>query len=146
MTQKQGDGEKPSPCFLLKLRTIKWYLGISIFGPHGEKLLRYTSLPSESAEYFSSLILLSYARRGDFVLLKVKKSTPFSVLGTPSENQPRLTRFPRETASLWFEPDSASLCLQSRFDCEDDTKREPIVRIGSLFVAPATGIEPVTNP
>ena len=35
---------------------------------------------------------------------------------------------------------------QSRFVCEDAIVKEPALAAGSFTMAPATGIEPVTNP
>ena len=45
-----------------------------------------------------------------------------------------------------YEPDPASLRSQSRFDCEDEIVKESAMRADSFTMAPATGIEPVTNP
>ena len=78
--------------------------------------------------------------------VQVTKTSAAGIL--PAANMPTLAageQAPRRSR-LACEPDSASLRLRSRFDCEDGIKARSTARADLAFMAPATGIEPVTTP
>ena len=74
--------------------------------------------------------------------------------GTRNRNHPQRAKVPlykcvvslSETVRLGFEPDSTSLKLVEQVDSGEYKRKKEPSKVALFSLAPATGIEPVTNP